>query len=82
MEEKYIDSAKNWANNLLHYACASNRHILIKEYAPYLRDLIAYIKDLENELAETHARVWSLQERLKETLDCYGVDGEKGKIDL
>ncbi len=40
MNEVTLDDAIEWANKLLNYACASNRHILIKEYAPYLQVLL------------------------------------------
>jgi len=38
--DKDLDEAIKWANNLLNYACASNRHILIKDYAKYLDTLL------------------------------------------
>ena len=33
-------AAIDWANKLLNYASASDRHILINEYAPYLTTLL------------------------------------------
>ena len=37
---KEEQAAIDWANKLLNYASASDRHILIKEYAPYLTTLL------------------------------------------
>lgn len=37
-----------------------------------LEEALRKIKDLEEECGETHARIWSLQERLKEECDTTG----------
>lgn len=40
MKKTELESAINWANKLLNYACASNQNILIKDYSKYLGTLL------------------------------------------
>ena len=48
-EAKEIEAAIEWASKLLHYACASNRNILIDEYPKYLPSLLRAAQRLQAE---------------------------------